>query len=260
MSRRVVAASKAVDEVIRRPWARNLHLALLHGCSGGGKLVLIALDALAVNEMRDVEDHLAVLREAACDLFIERTEETAHLEADGSATGLAFALPRSVLAQVREIFATYALSWKIADERASTAVIDENLDVHLGLAAHLLDVGQELALIGADGFAKEFVGIEDSAKPEGKDGGMLEAVGNHACMIDSRFLTEAFCRIVLADNNGEITCRVKENLIAADPVNLLKGNWFAMPSQLWKCLLFTYAVGIPCHKGNTPRGLNISPR
>jgi hypothetical protein len=43
-------------------------------------------------------------------------------------------------------------------------------------------------------------------------------------------------------------------------VYLLKGNWFTMPGQLWKCLLFTYAVGIPRHIGNTPRGLRTAPR
>ncbi len=83
---------------------------------------------------------------------------------------------------------------------------------------------------------------------------MLETVCYHSCMIYSRPLIEGFCRIVLADNDSEVTCRVKENLITTDPVNLFKRNWFAMPGQLWKCLLFTYAVGIPCHIRNTPRG------
>ena len=260
MHGRVIGAREPVNEVIRRPRTGDLHLALLHGRGGGCELVLVALDELALNQVRDVEDHFAVFREAAGDLFIERIEETTHLEADGSAAGLTLALTGGIFAEVGKVFATDALGGKVADEGSGTAVVNEDLDVHLGFAAKLIDIRLKLALIGADGFAKEIVGIKNGTKPERKNGGMLKAVCDHSCMIDSRSLVEAFSRIVLADNDCEVTCRVKENLIAANPVNLLKGNWFAMPDQLWKCLLLTYAVGIPCHKGNTPRGLNISPR
>jgi hypothetical protein len=226
--RRVVCAREPVDEVIWRPWTGDLHLALLHGRGGGGELVLVALDALALDQVRDVEDHFAVFREAAGNLFVERIEETTHLEADCTATGLALALAGGILAQVREVFAADALSGKIAAEGSCTAIVDEDLDVHLGFAAKLINIRLKLALIGADGFAEEFVRIKDGPKSEWKNGGMLKTVCDHSCMIDSRSLIEAFCRIVFAYDDCEVTCRVKENLISADPVDLIKGNWFTM--------------------------------
>ncbi len=224
----VTSASEPMDEVIRRPGAGDLHLALFHGRCGSGELVLVTLNALAIDQMGDVEDHLAVFCQAAGDLFIEGTEETAHLEADGTATGLALALTGGVLAQVGKVFAAYTFSRKVGNDRSGTAVVNKDLDMHLGFAAKLINIRLKLALIGADGFTEKFVGIKDGAKSERKDGGMLKTVGYNSCMIDSRSLIEAFCRIVLADDNCEITCRIKENLIAANSVNLLKGNWFTM--------------------------------
>ena len=185
MRRRVVSAGEPVDEVIRRPGTGDLHLALLHGRGGCCELVLVALDTLAIDQVRDVEDHLAVFRKAAGDLFVKRTEETAHLEADGTATGLALALPGGILAQVGEVFAADSFGRKIADEGSGTAVVYENLDVHLGFAAKLINIRLKLALIGADGFAEEFVGIKNSAESERKDSGMLKTVCYHSCMIDS---------------------------------------------------------------------------
>ena len=54
--------------------------------------------------------------------------------------------------------------------------------MHLGLAAQLIDVAQELALVGANGLAQALVVAEDGTKPEGQHGGVLEAVGDHPRM------------------------------------------------------------------------------
>jgi hypothetical protein len=48
--------------------------------AGGGELVLVALDILAINEVSDVEYHLSALGKAAADFFIQRQEEAMHLE------------------------------------------------------------------------------------------------------------------------------------------------------------------------------------
>ena len=53
------AAGEAVDEVIGRPGAGNLHLALAHHHAGGGELVLVAFDMLAIDEMSDIQHHLS---------------------------------------------------------------------------------------------------------------------------------------------------------------------------------------------------------
>jgi hypothetical protein len=67
-------ASEAVDEVVGRPGARELQEAFAHHGAGGGELVLVALDTLAVDEMGDVENHLSTLGKTAADFFIERHE------------------------------------------------------------------------------------------------------------------------------------------------------------------------------------------
>ena len=51
---------KAMDEVIRRPWAGKLHVALAHCSAGRGEFVLVTLDVLAVDQMGDIKHHLAV--------------------------------------------------------------------------------------------------------------------------------------------------------------------------------------------------------
>jgi hypothetical protein len=74
--------------------------------------------------------------------------------------------------------------------------------VHLGFAAQLVDVTEELTLVGPDGFAEAIVVVEDGAEAEGKHGGMFKAISDDASMIHTRFLVQGFCRIVFADYNG----------------------------------------------------------
>jgi hypothetical protein len=57
---------------------------------------------------------------------------------------------------------------------------------------------------------------EDGAETEGKNGGVLEAVGDDACMVHAGLLVEGFRGVVFADDDGEVAGRVKEYLVAAD--------------------------------------------
>src|ERR1700744_4464496 len=99
-----VRPRQPVDEVIRRPGARKLHLAVLQQLARGGEFVLVAFHALRIDEMRDVQQHLAVVHGAARDLFGLRNEDALHLDRDGTTLGLPLALPGSGLAQIGEVF------------------------------------------------------------------------------------------------------------------------------------------------------------
>ncbi|SPE19294.1 hypothetical protein SBA5_220140 [Candidatus Sulfotelmatomonas gaucii] len=57
---------------------------------------------------------------------------------------------------------------------------------------------------------------------------MLKAVGDHTGVINAGLLIEAFLRVVLADDDCEITGRVKKNLIATDSKDRFHGNRFTM--------------------------------
>ncbi len=209
-------AREAVDEMVRRPWSRELHLAPAHGGAGSDKFVLVALHGLPIDQVCDIKHHLSVIDEPAAHFFIERKEEPVHLEAHRSRPRLTLPSPRGVLPQIAQIFAANPFGGEMLLDFARAAVVDEDLEVHLGLAAQLVDVAEELTLVGANGLAEHFVVREDGAEPEGKYGGMLEAVGDDPCVIDAGFLVEGFPGIVLAHNNGEVTCRIKEYLIAAN--------------------------------------------
>jgi hypothetical protein len=82
-------------------------------------------------------------------------------------------------------------------------------------SAQFVDVAEELALIGADGFAEEFVVVEDCPEAEGKYGGMLKAIRDDPGVVDTSLLVEGFVRIVLAYDDGEVTCGIEKHLIAA---------------------------------------------
>ena len=69
---RMTIAREPMDEVIGRPRARKLHLALAHHCAGGRKFVLVALHALAVDQVGDIEHHLAIVHQPAADFLVER--------------------------------------------------------------------------------------------------------------------------------------------------------------------------------------------
>ena len=75
----------------------------------------------------------------------------------------------------------------------------------------------------------------------------MEAVGNDPGVVHAGFLAELLCGVVFADDDGEVTGRIKKNLIAAYAVDGFEWNRFAVTGQFRESLLFTDAVGIPCH-------------
>jgi hypothetical protein len=176
----------------------------------------------------DVEDHLAAISEAAADLFIERHEEPMHLEADSAGTGLALAGAGGCFAEVAEVFAANGIGLNMAFEELGAAVVDEDLEVHLGLAAEFIDVALKLALVGADGLAEGFVVVEDGAEAEGKNRGVLKAVGDDAGVVDAGLLIEVIRGVVFADDDGEVAGGVEKYLVAADADDGFEGNWFTM--------------------------------
>lgn len=179
-----------VNEVVRRPGAGELHVALAHQGAGAGEFVLVALYALAVDQVRNVQQHLAVVHQSAAHLFVERLEEPMHLETDGACSRLPFACARGVLSQMGQIRAARSLRGQMPFDLPPAAIVDKDLQVHLRFTAEFVNVSEELPLIGADGFAKGFVVVKDGAKAEGKNRRMPVTVRDDAGVIDSRFLVE----------------------------------------------------------------------
>ena len=141
------AAGEAVDEVVRRPGTGELQVTLPHGCTGGGEFVVIALNVFAIDEMRDVKNHFAVFHQPAADLFVKGKKEAVHLEADSPGASLAFARASVIFAKGSKVFAADAVRGLMVIHLAAGAVIDEDLEVHFGLAAQFVDVGKKLALV-----------------------------------------------------------------------------------------------------------------
>jgi hypothetical protein len=160
---------RTMDEVIRRPRAGELHLAVFQLYGGSRVAVLVALDALVIDEVGDVEQHLAGAIALAGDFLVERGKHAVHLNRDGAGAGLAFPLLGGVFAQAGEILFAHAVHQDRLVKFAA-AVVDHYLKVHLGLAAKPVEVGQELALVGADGSAEGFVIGKDGAETERQHG------------------------------------------------------------------------------------------
>lgn len=157
-----------VDEVIGRPRARALHLAFSHQSAGGQELVLVALDILAVDQVGNVQHHLAAFREPAAYFFIEGQKQPVHLKADCARARLPLPRAGRVLTQVAEVFPSHAFGWLKLFQGVGAAVIDQDLEVHLGLAAEFVNIAKELALVGPDRLAQALIVTKDSAEAEGK--------------------------------------------------------------------------------------------
>ena len=170
---------------------------------------------LALDQVRDIENHFAALGQPAAYLFVKRKEEPVHLEAHGPRPCLTLTSARGVLSQAAQIFTADAFGRLLVFQSVGTAILDHDLEVHFGLAAQLLEVPHELALVRPDRLAQALIVVENRAEPEGQHGGMLKAVGDHAGMIHACFLIQIVGGCVLADDDGEVACRVEEYLVSA---------------------------------------------
>src|SRR6185503_12955579 len=131
-------------------------------------------------------------------------------------------------AQVGQILASYSLGRCVTRNFVAAAVVREDLQVHFGLAAHLLDIADKLALVGSDRLTKSFVVVEYGSKPEGQNGGVLEAVRNHPGVIHTGFLIQGFQGIVFADYDGEVTCWIKKYLVSTYSQYRFQRYWLTM--------------------------------
>jgi len=191
----------AMHEMVGRPGSGELHLAVFQLDRRGGVPILVALNVFMVDEVGDVEKHLAGAIAFAGDFFVEGGEHAVHLHGDGACPGLAFALLGGVFAEAGQILPADAVHQDGLVELAAT-VVDDDLEVHLGFAAEALEIGEELALVGADGAAEGLVIGIDGAETEREDGGHFEAVGDDLAVVDCGFLEEGLVGVVFADNYG----------------------------------------------------------
>ena len=76
----VLVLRSPLHKVVRGPGAGELHTAVLQLLSGRGVFVLIAFDRFVIDQMRDVQQHLACVHPLAGDLFGKRQEHTMHLD------------------------------------------------------------------------------------------------------------------------------------------------------------------------------------
>jgi hypothetical protein len=113
-------------------------------------------------------------------------------------------------------------------------VVDDDLKVHLGLAAETFDVGQEVALIGADRAAQSVVVLKGSAETEGKNRGTVEAPGDHSSVIAGSGLgigadqTSGVLSKVFRDHNSKIGGRKEKYLISKESSDPSEGHWTAV--------------------------------
>jgi hypothetical protein len=94
------------------------------------------------------------------------------------------------------------------------AIVHEDPEVHLRLAAQFFDIPKELPLVRPDGLAQALVVMKNRSEAERQDGRVLKAIGNDPCMVHARFLVQVFYWIVLADDNGQLTGGIQEDLIS----------------------------------------------
>ncbi len=169
--RRRRTGSQAMHEVIRRPWPGELHVAVFQEQAGGGVFVLVAFDALVIDQMSDIEQHFAAVHALAGDFLIEWAEHAMHLGRNRAGLGLALALAAGNFSQVGEIFFADRLGdgsdgWR----KITAAIVERDLEMHLGLTPKAVEISQEVALVGADGAAEGLIILINGAKTEGKDG------------------------------------------------------------------------------------------
>src|SRR5882757_7931439 len=97
----------AVHKVIRRPRPRELHPAILELLYGRGVLVLIPLHRLVVDQVSDIQQHLACIHSLAGDLFGEWKEHAVHLDRKRAGLRLALPLTARTLPQAGQILLSH---------------------------------------------------------------------------------------------------------------------------------------------------------
>jgi hypothetical protein len=97
---------RAVHEVVRGPWAGELHAAIFELKRGRGVLILIPLHCLVVDQVGDVEKHLAGVHALTGDLLSQGQKHAMHLDGEGAGLGLALALTAGTLTQAGQILLT----------------------------------------------------------------------------------------------------------------------------------------------------------
>jgi len=196
-----------MNKVVRRPWPGELHLALLHLLNRRAVLVLITLYRLVIDQVSDIQQHLARFHPLAGDLLGQRKKHAVHLYRQCPRLGLALTLAARALAQARKVLLTHRRV--ISHRHAGADIVDQHLQVHLSLAPQTFNIGKEVTLIGADGTPQRIVVLEGRTKPERKYSRMLEAVRDHARMILLRLLVHSdsvIGMIMLGNYDGKLTC------------------------------------------------------
>src|SRR6266852_5087405 len=179
------------QEMVRRPRTGHDHLAVFELLGGSAVTVLIFFDGLGVDEVSDIEQHSVGIDLLAADFFLQRIEELVHLDGEGAGFGLAFALPRCLLAKLGQVLAANRIGQNnLFHGAAKRTVPDRQLDAHFGLAAKPLHALTESAAVGTNGLADGIFGVENRSEAEGQDSGGSEAPADHAGMLQNGFFIE----------------------------------------------------------------------
>ena len=211
----VLMSVRLLYEMVGRPGTGELHPALLELLSRRGVFVLITLHCLVIDQVRNIQKHLAGVHAFAGNLLGQRKEHAMHLHGERAGFGLAFPLAACALAQADQVLLA---NCHVSSRISRAGVVDENFKVHLGLASETLHVGLKLTLVGSNGAPQSVIILEGRAEAKRKDGRVLKAIGNHSGMVPCRLLIHSlriFC-IVLGHDDGQITGRKEKGLISEE--------------------------------------------
>ena len=141
--------------------------------AGGCELVVIALPRTRRGRIRCARYPAAFSppHQPATDLFVERQEEPMHLEAHFTRTRLPLPCPRRVLAQIAEIKARPTLSPArcFSISRLGSSSSTKIFKCISAYGAQLIDIAEELPLIGANRLAEHFCCCRSPSR-NGKEG------------------------------------------------------------------------------------------
>src|SRR5215471_6761399 len=206
-------AELAGQEMIRRPWPADGHLTVLQLFGGGIVTVLVFLDRLGIDQVRDIDQHAFGINLLTADLLLKRIKELVDLNRKGSRLGLTLAVARSFDPKLCQVLASNSIRQLGVDHGiAKRTVANHKLDVHLRLAAEPLYALFEGSSIGANGLAQRIVGIKNSSKTERQHGALPETQTNHTSMLEHGFLIQLpGAALVFADDDREVPARIAED-------------------------------------------------